>query len=707
MKEKRDKSLLLMRFWTVLIPSLFFSYVTDTLHLAILCIVAGILNFLSAEPVKITLRSVIYSVVISLTIIVLSNTIFKIEGRFYLTPSEMGIPTALVFAMALLFFDDRPTFSASILILAVFSIMMCGDITNPHIFKNLPLSSELGKMEFIHFMYVVSLLFCIIPFFYLMNRSHNKLLFTAKRSVKLIVLKFVLVAVSLASVFMLYRPTQNVVVPFTKNLESKMVRALSQWRFNRKKTAFQQHVNLRDSYFNFEESDLDTILMRVESKRTPGYIRNRVYETYKDGVWGSKEKGSIMNLLQEDHEYSFNTYSFNGLEQTDRTKLDKLQIYYTNDFKVQNIAHQGKTRYVEMTCETLNQTISGSISGKQIDFSGGITLYNDTDWSSEDAFNFPKIDDSNRAEFTQMPDLPYKLRVKQFIYQVDLLKRESDDPKIFAAKIVNFFNEKFTYKLGVDLDRNDDPVFAFLAARKGHCELFASTTVMFLRSQDIPARYVTGFYCQEEHPGGDYYIGRSKDLHAWVEFYDDQTEQWYLLEPTPANGLPQGKSSFNYLSSSWDAFKKYWQDLMSSIVRGYFAESILLFLKGILDLIIWCFSSVLKSIISLSLIYLWFYWRKKRKKNTEYDPGKEITLIRKDLDKILNKLSKIKELKIKPSMTIRDIIQQVDGLNKPQLESYTACLKEYESIRYNAGARTETSINEMKSKISQALKTRI
>ena len=84
-------------------------------------------------------------------------------------------------------------FITIILILAVFSLMMCGDITEPHINKILPISSNFGRLENIRLVYLITLLLCIIPFFYLMNRSHNNLKIDIKSSWKLLTFKFLLI----------------------------------------------------------------------------------------------------------------------------------------------------------------------------------------------------------------------------------------------------------------------------------------------------------------------------------------------------------------------------------------------------------------------------------------------------------------------------------------------------------------------------------
>jgi len=144
---------------------------------------------------------------------------------------------------------------------------------------------------------------------------------------------------------------------------------------------------------------------------------------------------------------------------------------------------------------------------------------------------------------------------------------------------------------------------------------------------------------------------------------------------------------------------------MSNIVRGYFAESVILFLKSILDIVIWCFSSVPKALISLTLLYLWY--RKKRRKVKDLNVGKEIQEMQKDLQKLLNKISRIKGLDIEPSMTLREISGKIEAMNNPGLQPFSMCLKEYESIRYNSSLRDNQSLTGIRKKITEVLKTRI
>jgi hypothetical protein len=282
MNLPEDKLTTLMRCWAIVVPATFFSIVTDTLFMFAFTLGASLLVFIQKKSIPITLRTGVYGSVLALTVAVLSTTIFKIENRFFMTPSEIAVPTSLIFAMAFLFYGNRPTITASILIFCVFAQMMSGDLNVGNTFNVLPLPASLGRIENLRALYLVCLFLCCIPFFYMMNRSQYHLMIINKAKSSQYFFKLLIIFGSLILVFLIYQPTQKVIVPFSHTLETQVNKLLSKWRQNTPKKAFEDNVNLRDSYFD-QGNDMDTILMRVECQSIPGYIRTRAYENYFDG----------------------------------------------------------------------------------------------------------------------------------------------------------------------------------------------------------------------------------------------------------------------------------------------------------------------------------------------------------------------------------------------------------------------------------------
>ena len=73
--------------------------------------------------------------------------------------------------------------------------------------------------------------------------------------------------------------------------------------------------------------------------------------------------------------------------------------------------------------------------------------------------------------------------------------------------------------------------------RRGHCEFFATAMVVMLRSQGIPARFVTGFFGGDQSTFEGYYVVRQSNAHAWVEAWLPE-QGWMVFDPTPASGRP-------------------------------------------------------------------------------------------------------------------------------------------------------------------------
>lgn len=106
---------------------------------------------------------------------------------------------------------------------------------------------------------------------------------------------------------------------------------------------------------------------------------------------------------------------------------------------------------------------------------------------------------------------------------------------------------------------NETPLTRFLlASRRGHCEYFATATVLLLRELKIPARYAVGYYVHERSGGG--YVVRERDAHAWCLVWNRRTHTWEDFDTTPASWVAaedQRTSAWQWLSDagSWIGFQ--------------------------------------------------------------------------------------------------------------------------------------------------------
>ena len=129
--------------------------------------------------------------------------------------------------------------------------------------------------------------------------------------------------------------------------------------------------------------------------------------------------------------------------------------------------------------------------------------------------------------------------------------------------VQTFFEEKFTYSTWLGSDKptrtNKTALARFLLqSRSGHCEYFATATVLLLRQLGIPARYAVGYAVHE--PSGKGYVVRERDAHAWCLVWDEQAQTWQNFDTTPSSWVAteaQRASVFQWLSDfrSWLTFQ--------------------------------------------------------------------------------------------------------------------------------------------------------
>jgi transglutaminase-like putative cysteine protease len=132
-----------------------------------------------------------------------------------------------------------------------------------------------------------------------------------------------------------------------------------------------------------------------------------------------------------------------------------------------------------------------------------------------------------------------------------------------AVAIERYLKSHYGYTLQLPRSLVADPLANFLFERKqGHCEYFASSMAIMLRTLRIPARVVTGFRSDEFNDLTGNYVVRAKDAHAWVEAYFPNYG-WITFDPTPGGGIgsPQGWGrAMLYL----DAASSFWREWVIS-----------------------------------------------------------------------------------------------------------------------------------------------
>ncbi|MBF0178742.1 MAG: transglutaminase domain-containing protein [Magnetococcales bacterium] len=135
-----------------------------------------------------------------------------------------------------------------------------------------------------------------------------------------------------------------------------------------------------------------------------------------------------------------------------------------------------------------------------------------------------------------------------------------DRPGPEAVRILaEYFQERFTYDTAlVGRDPESTPIGAFLERdRRGHCEYFASATVLLLRRAGIPARYVAGYSVSEYDARERLFVARQRHGHAWAMAHVDGA--WIEVDNTP--------EVWEARDAAGDGF---WQPLLDGVSLAWF-----------------------------------------------------------------------------------------------------------------------------------------
>ena len=176
------------------------------------------------------------------------------------------------------------------------------------------------------------------------------------------------------------------------------------------------------------------------------------------------------------------------------------------------------------------------------------------------------------------PDRSIDLNLQQqffehFVRLADELELHGKPVEEVTLRVEAFFRDGFEYSL----DQRPERLVKFVQdERVGHCELFASATVLLFRAAGVPARYHTGFMISEFDQGSSYYNLRGSHAHAWAEVWDG--EQWRVVDTTPSGWLDQlsgGPSWGQEISDQFSLWMMKFRHWRSNLETGGWAGSLL------------------------------------------------------------------------------------------------------------------------------------
>ena len=259
----------------------------------------------------------------------------------------------------------------------------------------------------------------------------------------------------------------------------------------------------------------DTILYRVPITSggiAPAYLREAVYDNFASTTWSVADPDGAKFLEVEpldDFLWAINT----GADASDI----ELEIFHEIQREKDLVpVPPGTTRIQDLPALSIEQSGYSVIRGLGLIPNPSYKVY-----YSPDARHL---------------SLPTTIDTSESIIYGDMLARIVDehnlDPNNPIESLDRYFSD-FRYSLYQSEQIMTDPIEEFLLQRKaGHCEFFATTSVLLLRQMGIPARYVTGYAVQEYNPLLDMFVVRRRHAHAWAIAYVDG--RWQTVDTTPS-----------------------------------------------------------------------------------------------------------------------------------------------------------------------------
>ncbi|MCC6826456.1 MAG: DUF3488 domain-containing protein [Acidobacteria bacterium] len=274
-----------------------------------------------------------------------------------------------------------------------------------------------------------------------------------------------------------------------------------------------------------QQNDAVVMRVRISGKQVRPvelYFRGVALDTFDNRTWSSSGRGGRQILQPVDG-------VFNLSRTSTPTDVIKQEIFL-EPLDTPVLFAVPKATTLKSSFPMLYRDPTGDLSylpnGERISYE----VFSDTTVPSAAALRGDNEGyDHSFENYLQLPE-EFDHRVAELAHDVTQDARSRYDK---ARAIEQYLKTNYGYTLEMK-NGGPEPLSDFLFNnRVGHCEYFASSMVMMLRSQGIASRVVTGFHTGEYNPTAGLYIVRQKYAHAWVEAYFPGAGSWVTFDPTP------------------------------------------------------------------------------------------------------------------------------------------------------------------------------
>lgn len=312
----------------------------------------------------------------------------------------------------------------------------------------------------------------------------------------------------------------------------------------------------------------DLVVLRVYGKSPPPYLIGRTYDAYDDRSFWLWRNTKIE--LKAEETVSLSTPSgrqdlpriYPRGEKVGEPGSEVVRIEYPGGGSGYTLYAPREFHSLASSLDVVHRYSSGRLEERAKDrFDGSYYLFpfQDNGWDPPEP---PGASGEIPPELAVNLSLPPTLTplVAKLAHEI---AGSQTDPARKADFITSFLQNKFTYGYDYPFEKGGDALEEFLRDRPpAHCEFFATSAALMLRTQGVPTRYITGFVVQEKAVGDGYYVIRLKHAHAWIEVFLPG-QGWVTYDPTPPGVLasPESKAGFSRALAEW--LSNQWRKAMA------------------------------------------------------------------------------------------------------------------------------------------------
>lgn len=598
----------------LLLAAAVFTVSGDAWHVGVITL-AAVVGSAFVPAFDFSTRSFIYVSLVVLVVLTFLDQAAPVQWeRFFFIPSHVLCPSLLLGGAAGLYFRRHEAVVGWVIGCALMALFLAGFVVqSPKGLPRLGLDDpQLWVCQNFWLYYAIAVILSVAALLLILAGRSRQLRLTASgrdwRRYAWLGVAFILAIACMAAMAVLMKSQEKQM--------RKWFMAIFQLDFPRPQppggVELADRIDLRHPSPLLRDDDR-TVVLRVKAAEIPGYLRTRAFTTYHDGQWEKNaSRGRLLPQVAAEGELAFTIFSRTFGEPAGEVAAERLEIYPARRIEV--LPAPGDAAHFEMFAERVEENQDGALEPTEWRTQAGCIVVR-PGRTLDSAFAGP-IGEAVSEEYL---DVPADIRpaLDECLRAVLGPDHQPSDARRTIALIVRYFQENFEYDLHTQpAPAEVDPVLAFLGGpRRGHCELFASATVLLLRRAGIPARYVTGFLCHERLRFGGYWVSRLRDAHAWVEAYDRDRDRWVLVESTPGTnaGEETAGGGVNPFSALWDSLAFHWQRLNAMLRRGHVAALIWVGLGLLATLLGWLFLNPWLAPVVWPLT-LWLLWRWARRR---------------------------------------------------------------------------------------------